>query len=244
MEKVVAGSTLAVTVATGAAAVDPPAPAVGHPSQLGDINVDQLAGMVALVAHRRASGTVQIGQPRQAVAAQDRVHRRARHPQPGSQLMRAQLGRRPQRQHPRLDRHRRATRAGVRPARPVRQPRLPLGSPAAQPTVRTPRRNALHHRGLRHRIAQPGHPLDQQRTPKHRQLASTLHRESLLARVLRQNWAGGSLNRTHERSTWEPHLGVRGAARLSAWASGDAALTPCGVDARRPRSGRLQTGGP
>ena len=43
---------------------------VGDPAQLLDIQVDQLAGPFALVAHDRAAGPVGVDQPVQAVAAQ------------------------------------------------------------------------------------------------------------------------------------------------------------------------------
>jgi hypothetical protein len=55
--------------------------AVGDVAQLLDVDVDQLAGLVALVgpgpwAHRRAAGAVEVGQPGHPEAGQDLVHRR------------------------------------------------------------------------------------------------------------------------------------------------------------------------
>jgi hypothetical protein len=73
------------------AAAPPPAgsrPAVGamaatiwDPAQLLDVDVDQLAGMLTLVAHHRAAGPVDAGQAVQAVAAQHPIDGGAGHAQ-------------------------------------------------------------------------------------------------------------------------------------------------------------------
>src|SRR5690606_6802248 len=57
---------LAAAGDAGSAAVDTPAAAVGDAALLFDVDVDQLAGPVALVAHHRPGGPVDVTQPRQA----------------------------------------------------------------------------------------------------------------------------------------------------------------------------------
>ena len=77
---------------------DAPAAAVRDVAELLDIDVDQLAGPVPLIAaDRHPGGPVQVRQPRAAVAAQDRVHRGGRQAQPEADPGRAQplLTRRP-----------------------------------------------------------------------------------------------------------------------------------------------------
>src|SRR4029450_2703070 len=62
-------------------AVDAVAAAVRDAAQLLDVEVDQLARPLALVADHGAAGPVGVGQAAQAVAAQDAVDGRASHAQ-------------------------------------------------------------------------------------------------------------------------------------------------------------------
>jgi hypothetical protein len=126
---------------------DPPAPgrhgpavgavaaAVGNAAQLLDIDVDQLAGPLALVAHDRAAGPVGVDQPVQTVAAQHPIDGRARHPQvvaepvgvPGDAG-----GGRPALDGPERER---GHGAAMRPRGPVGQPGLTMLAVAGQPLV-------------------------------------------------------------------------------------------------------------
>jgi hypothetical protein len=89
-----------------AAAVQPPAAAVGNAAQLLDIDVDQLAGLVALVTAARgapgaqpgAGDRVQVAQERDLVAAQDAPDGGRAGPELGGQPDRPPPGRGPQRE--------------------------------------------------------------------------------------------------------------------------------------------------
>ena len=114
-----AGMGLAVTPALDVAQ-DTPATAVGDVTELLDVHVDQLAGPGALIAaDRHPGGPVQACQPRAAVTAQHRVHRRGRHAQPEADPGGAQPGGDPQAYDPPLGPPGCTGRAGVRPRRPV-----------------------------------------------------------------------------------------------------------------------------
>ncbi len=62
-------SDAAAVAAADLAAQRLPAAAIRDTPLLFDVDVDQLAGAVALVAHYRAGGPVDVGQPRHAVTA-------------------------------------------------------------------------------------------------------------------------------------------------------------------------------
>jgi hypothetical protein len=80
--------------------MDAVAATIGDAAQLLDVKVDQLAGMLALVAHDRAAGPVDAGQPVHAVAGQDPIDRRAGHPQVVAESMWALTAATPGGQHP------------------------------------------------------------------------------------------------------------------------------------------------
>jgi len=68
----------------------PPAAAVGDVSELLDVHVDQRAGRVVLVAADRFAGVpVDVREPVEPAADQDRVHGRGGQVQPGADLDRA-----------------------------------------------------------------------------------------------------------------------------------------------------------
>ena len=82
------------------AAVDAVAATIGDAPEFLDVQLDQLAGMLALVAHHRAAGAVQMGQSAHAVAAQHPRDRRAGHAQLPGEAMGALAAAPPGRQHP------------------------------------------------------------------------------------------------------------------------------------------------
>ena len=70
-----------------------PAAAVGDVAELGDVDVDQRAGMVVLVAAQRFAGDpVDVREPVDPAADQHGVHGRGRHPEPAGDLDRARAG--------------------------------------------------------------------------------------------------------------------------------------------------------
>jgi hypothetical protein len=113
-------------VLAGLPAVDAPSAAVGDVAELLDVDVDQLAGPLALVAADGQPGTaVQVRQARAAVAAQDRVDGRRRQVQPGPDPGRARAPGEPQADDPPLGLLRRPCRAAPRPGGAVRHGRRP-----------------------------------------------------------------------------------------------------------------------
>jgi hypothetical protein len=71
--------------------------AVGDIAELGDIDMDQRAGMSMLITTQRLAGdTVDMGQPVDPAPGQHRVHRRARHIEPTSDLNRTEPATPPQ----------------------------------------------------------------------------------------------------------------------------------------------------
>lgn len=172
------------TAAGVRAAVSAPAATVGDAPDLLDVDVDQFAGSIALVAHRVAGGPVQVVQPRPAVAGQYRIHRGGGHAQPPGQLMRAQLAGRALGHDLALAGAAGAPRRAVRPVRAVVQPRPAFGAVAPQPPVGTRARHALHVGRARRRIALLDDAAHHQLPSVHRQptpRAATVRHESLLA---------------------------------------------------------------
>lgn len=74
MEQVIAHALASVPVA-GGPAKHPMPTTIRDPALLLDIDVEQLSGPLALVAHHLAGGAVQLPQPRQLLATQDGMHR-------------------------------------------------------------------------------------------------------------------------------------------------------------------------
>jgi hypothetical protein len=68
--------------------VDAVAATVRDAAQLLDVDVDQLPGMLALVADDHPAGPVGVGKPALAMTAQDPRDGRASHPKPPGQQMR------------------------------------------------------------------------------------------------------------------------------------------------------------
>jgi hypothetical protein len=134
MQEVIAHTVASITV-TARPAMHPMPAAIGDPALLLDVDVDQLPGPLALVAHHLAGGSVQLPQPRELLAAQDRMHRRRRLPQHPADAVRP---------HPAAyaagnDRLfpccRQPPWAATRPRGPVGQILLTFGAPAPQPLV-------------------------------------------------------------------------------------------------------------
>ena len=119
--------------------------AVGDVAELGDVDVDQRAGMVVLVAAQRFAGDpVDVGEPVDPAPHQHRVHGRGRHPEPAGDLDRAEPVTPPQRHDP--PHHLRAGlgRAAVRPRAAVGHPGRPFGAVAVGPLLRGARRDHEH----------------------------------------------------------------------------------------------------
>jgi hypothetical protein len=150
-----------VLVALPAAGVAPPA-AVGDVAQLLDVDVQQRAGGVVLVAaDRLTAGAVDVGEPVDPAAAQDRVHRGGRQTEPIGDGHRPQPLFPPQVHDPAHDRLWGAPRAVVRPAGPIGHAGLPGGAVAVGPPLgRGPgdvehrRRVADRPAGLDHRASE------------------------------------------------------------------------------------------
>ncbi|PWG74289.1 hypothetical protein DF186_18665, partial [Enterococcus hirae] len=70
-----------------APAMDPPTATVGDPTELLDVDVDQLAGSVTHVADRLAGGPVEVRQSGAAVADQNLVGGRTGHAEIERQLV-------------------------------------------------------------------------------------------------------------------------------------------------------------
>jgi len=106
--------------------MDPVAATIRDPAEL-DIQVDQLAGVLALTAHHRPAGPVGVGEPAHAMAAQDPIDGRVGHPEvvaePLGTLAAAPTGG----QHPMGLAGRQSIRAAMGPRGSVGQARWALG---------------------------------------------------------------------------------------------------------------------
>jgi hypothetical protein len=178
--------------AAGRTAQDVMTAPIGDAPELLDIDVEQLAGPCALVAHDLPGGTVQLPQPRHPVAAQDGMHPRACLPELPGDTVRAQPAALPARQDRLLPRWRQPPGTALGSRGPVSQPSRAFGSPPAQPLVRGRHRHALCLGSNRDRPPLLGDPGDQQPPSQHRQLRPTMHRESLLLWFLDSSERGGS----------------------------------------------------
>jgi hypothetical protein len=125
------------------AAVDAPAAAVGHPAELLDVDVQQVAGVLALeaplavpaTAQQLAGEPVDVGQPGYAGAGEHRPDRGGGDPQDRGQPHRPGMVS-AARGHDRRGRlHRGSARHAMRPGRAIDQPGPALGAPAAHPLV-------------------------------------------------------------------------------------------------------------
>jgi hypothetical protein len=125
------------------AAVHPPAAAVGHPAELLDVDVQQITGVLALVAavavppaaQQLPGEPVHVGQPGQSGAGEHRPDRGRGHAQQRGQPYRPGVMLSPGGHDPRLGLRGSAPRHPMRPGGAVDQPGFALGAPAAQPFV-------------------------------------------------------------------------------------------------------------
>jgi hypothetical protein len=165
----------------GLAAQRPMAAAVGNPAEFLHVDVDQLAGTVAFVAADDLPGRpVQPGQPVEAVAGQDPVHRRGGHAQDRADPGGSEFAGPPQLADPLFHRGRGPVRGRGRSAGPVVQARLALGPPPADPLVGRGPRYAHLGRDMSDRAARAD-PFDQQPPTEDGQPGITVGHEDLRA---------------------------------------------------------------
>jgi hypothetical protein len=165
---------------------------IRDPALLLDIDVDQLPGTVALVAHHLTGGPVQLPQPRELLAAQDGMDRGRRLAEHPANAVGPDPAAEPAGHDQLLPRCRQPSWAVPRPRGPVSQPRFTFGTPTPQPLVGRGAADALGVGGHRHRPTLLDDPFHQQPTAQHAQFRPTMHRESLLAEFLDSPQRGGS----------------------------------------------------
>ena len=120
-----------------------PAPALGDPPELLDVDVHQLARARRArsapahrpAAHRLAGERVQLAQRGHLVARQHPADRRGREPELGADPVGPASMDAPRLEDPRLDRRRGAVRAVMGPARAIGEAAWALGAEAPQPLV-------------------------------------------------------------------------------------------------------------
>jgi pimeloyl-ACP methyl ester carboxylesterase len=169
----------------GAAAVGAVAAAVGDAAQLLDVDVDQLAGMLALVAHDHPAGPVGVGKPAHPVTPKDPIDGRASHPKPPGQPMRPLAVTAASGEHATDLGSGEGVGATLRSRAAVGQPSLPVLAIAAQPLVGRGPRHAQGLGGLGWGPAELGDALDQQQPTELGQAGTTMgHEGPLPARSL------------------------------------------------------------
>jgi len=151
---------------------------VGHPTQLLDVDVQQLAGSLADVAHGCAAQSIGMRQAADALPAQDAVHRRARVTQQRSEAVGADPQPTAQAQNAAHVAIGQRARPAHRSCRTVLESGQALGAIAAQPLVGGGATDA-------HGLGRDGRcpafnqdPLDQQPPSEGRQLGGTMEHES------------------------------------------------------------------
>jgi hypothetical protein len=135
VQEVIAESLRALPTAGAVAAMDAVAATVRDPALLLDVQVDQLAGPLMLVAHDLAGRTIQLGQPWHLVASQHGRHGGMGLAQRPADPVRPNPIHRPIGQDGLLAGGRQPPRAGQRPGTSVDQPGQAFSPPATHPLV-------------------------------------------------------------------------------------------------------------
>jgi hypothetical protein len=165
--------------------VDAVAATVRDAAQLLDVDVDQLPGMLALVADDHPAGPVGVGKPALAMTAQDPIDGRASHPKPPGQPMRPLAVTATGGQHATDLSGGEGVGATMRSRAAVGQPGLAVGAVAAKPLVGRGPRDAQGLGGLGWGPAELGDALDQQQPTELGQAGITMgHEGPLPARSL------------------------------------------------------------
>src|SRR2546425_959012 len=128
--------------------MDPVASTGRDPSELLDVEVDELTGPLAFVATDRHPGrTIQPIQAREPATAKHRIDRRARMPELGTEAMRAVLGPHPWSADPRHFSIRQGTRAMQRSAGAILEAGHALFPEPSEPLVCGGARDPAHRCG-------------------------------------------------------------------------------------------------